>query len=163
MAPELLRGERADAASDVWAFGVILYEVAAGVRPFSGATGSKVRSAIMHDAPARFPPRISGPFSSVVERCLQKVPRQRYTHARDVRAALEALVTGAPAPAAESASRSTRRRIAVLPLQNMAEAEHQPLVDGFHEALITDLAGLRALRVIARSSVMRFRDREVTI
>ncbi len=58
MAPEALRGETADARSDVWALGVMLYEMAAGALPFQGKTGFDVSSAILRDSPAPLPARV---------------------------------------------------------------------------------------------------------
>ena len=52
LAPETLRGDPADARSDIWALGVVLYEMAAGKRPFEGRTGFELTSSILSDAPA---------------------------------------------------------------------------------------------------------------
>ena len=55
MAPELLRGQPADARSDIWALGVVLFEMVAGVRPFQGKTGFELSSAVLNQSPSPFP------------------------------------------------------------------------------------------------------------
>jgi len=103
MAPEQLRGQPADARSDVWALGVVLYEMAAGQRPFQGQTGFELSSAILSQAPPPLPPGPEGALpaelGAVVERCLEKEPAQRYQRSDEVRAALEAVQSGGPLPA----------------------------------------------------------------
>ena len=93
MAPEQLRGETANASSDIWALGVVLYEMASGVRPFRGKTGFELSSAIMSEKPSPLPPGPGGALptelQSVIDRCLEKEPERRYQSAGEVRAALE--------------------------------------------------------------------------
>jgi serine/threonine protein kinase/tetratricopeptide (TPR) repeat protein len=87
MAPEQIRGETIDARSDLFAFGIILYELATGRRPFAGATPADVSSAILRDVP---PPVLTlrsdlpRDLNRIVERCLEKDPRDRFQTARDV-------------------------------------------------------------------------------
>ncbi|MGH9859821.1 MAG: protein kinase domain-containing protein, partial [Candidatus Acidiferrales bacterium] len=98
MAPEQLRGQPADARSDIWSLGVVLHEMAAGVRPFAGRTGFELCSAILNQAPARLPAKTPLELRAVIERCLAKEPSQRYQRAGEVRAALEAIQSGAAIP-----------------------------------------------------------------
>ena len=100
MAPELLRGEPFDARSDVWSLGVLLYEMAAGAKPFAGTTGFEVSASILHQQPAPLPVRIPSSLQQIIRRCLSKDPRARYQHAGEIRSALEA---------AQSETEDTRR------------------------------------------------------
>jgi eukaryotic-like serine/threonine-protein kinase len=100
MAPEQLRGERADARSDVWALGVLLFEMTTGTRPFHGQTGFEMSSAILSQQAAPLPENTLSPLRAVISRCLEKDPQRRYQRAGEVRAALEAIQTGAVLPRA---------------------------------------------------------------
>jgi serine/threonine protein kinase len=188
MPPEQLRGEPADARSDVWALGVMLHEMASGERPFQGKTGFELSSAILNQPPSPLPPEVPPELRGVIERCLEKEPGRRYQRGGEVRAVLEAIQSGSAIPA-WTPPKPTRRwlvlaaslvvviaaavalgrfrgggaaprisSMAVLPLQNLSgDPEQEYFVEGTHEALITDLAKISALRVIARPSVMRYR------
>jgi len=92
MAPEQVRGEGVDARTDLFALGIILYELTAGRRPFEGATLSLVTSAILHDAPlpiAKIRPDVPEDLERIILRCLEKNPSVRYQAAADVRADLK--------------------------------------------------------------------------
>ncbi len=91
MAPEVLRGEGADYRSDLWALGVVLYEVACGHLPFNGRSVFEISAAILSELPAPLGPPVPPGLWSIIQRCLAKEPMQRYQRAGEVQAALEAV------------------------------------------------------------------------
>ena len=97
MAPEQLRGDTADARSDLWAFGVMLYEMCAGVRPFRGRSSFELSSNIINHPPTAFPPAVPPALRAIIERCLEKDPARRYQAAGEARAALQAVQVQATA------------------------------------------------------------------
>jgi eukaryotic-like serine/threonine-protein kinase len=114
-APEVFKGEPTDARSDIWALGVVLYEMTAGQRPFHGKTAYELSSHILHDQPRELPAAATPGLREVIERCLTKSQAERYQHAIEVRAALRALRSQTPTPAstikeAEEASARLRDR-----------------------------------------------------
>jgi predicted ATPase len=88
MAPEQVRGEAVDGRTDLFALGVLLYELATGRRPFEGSTPGVIFSAILRDAPASLSSvRRDAPsdLDRIVARCLEKQPQARFQRAVDVR------------------------------------------------------------------------------
>ena len=90
MAPELLRESPADARSDIWALGVLLYELASGRRPFAGDTPFELSSAILKDPVPELPARLSPALRAVILRCLERDPEARFQQASDVITSLDA-------------------------------------------------------------------------
>jgi serine/threonine-protein kinase len=118
LSPEVLRGDPADSRSDVWALGVLLYELASGRRPFTGTTGYELTSAILNSSPPPLPPHVPPALRTVIQRCLAKEPSQRYERAGEVRAALEAVSSDSAGAAAvptppEKAGAGQRRALLV--------------------------------------------------
>jgi serine/threonine-protein kinase len=205
LAPELLQGGIPDGRADIWALGIVLYELTTGHRPFGGATWFEVSSAILRDPTPALPSGVPAALRAVIIKCLEKDPARRYRRAGEVRAGLETALSAwsdranaAPPPAATAAKRrgGTRRNamlagiglvlltvgviafsplrrlllgtssapispvgsIAVLPLANLSgDPAQEFFADGMTEALIADLAKISSLKVISRTSVMRYR------
>jgi tetratricopeptide (TPR) repeat protein len=98
MSPEQLRAGVADARSDIWAAGAVLYEMATGQRAFEETVASALIDDIIHKAPAS--PRsvksdVSPKLEAVILKCLEKEPTKRYQSARELQNDLERLSTGA--------------------------------------------------------------------
>jgi serine/threonine protein kinase/Tol biopolymer transport system component len=99
MSPEQARGKPVDKRADVWAFGVVLYEILTGRQAFTGETITDVLASVVKERPAL--DRLPGRIRAIVERCLQKDPRQRWQAIGDVRVEIEALLADPRGVAAE--------------------------------------------------------------
>lgn len=87
VAPEVLQGKPADARTDIWSCGVLLFEVASGGRPFQGRTAFELSSAILRADPPALPSHLSQGFRGIISRCLLKEPQRRYQSVGEVEAA----------------------------------------------------------------------------
>jgi len=153
MSPEQAKGEEVDARSDIFSFGVVLYEMLSGRRAFSRNSSIETMSAILRDEPV--PLDAPANVSAIVTRCLRKSPTHRFETIGEVRAALEQAATK---PAEKQPS------IAVLPFVNMsADKENEYFSDGLAEEILNLLAKIPGLKVIARTSSFAFRGKEQDI
>ncbi len=107
MAPEQIEGKEADARSDIFAFGAVLYEMVAGKRPFSGKSQISMASSILESDPAPISgikPNTPAAFEHVVATCLQKNPEERYQSAQDIKLELQWIAADRSAPAVATAT-----------------------------------------------------------
>jgi len=154
MSPEQAQGRPADARSDVFSFGAVLYEMLTGKRAFGGGSMLETLSAVVHDEP----PPSDSPAWGVIKRCLAKQPQQRFQTMAEVRGALQQV------GAERSARQQTGPSIAVLPFANMSrDPEDEYFSDGLAEEIINLLAQLPGLKVIARTSAFAFKGKNEDI
>ena len=200
MSPEQVRGDELDARTDIYSFGLLLYEMSTGRQAFSGGTGGMIIEAVLtrSPVPARtLNPEIPSRLENIITKALHKDREQRYQSAADICADLQlareadsgsraAINISAPSPAADSGRfqsahraapdnstpqtgtmRATRPSkvidsIAVLPFENATlDPEHEYLSDGIAASLINTLATVPHLRVMAQSTVFRYKGRRV--
>jgi serine/threonine-protein kinase len=98
MSPEQLHGRRADARSDIYATGMVLYEIATGKHPFAGRTGAALTDAILNATPpppGRLQHHISSTLEQIILKCLQKEPENRYQSAKELLVVLRRLTVSA--------------------------------------------------------------------
>lgn len=113
MAPEQLRGEKADARSDIYAAGAVLYEMATGQRPFPETHGPLLTDAILHQAPlapSALNRRVSPALESIILKAMDKEPERRYQSARELVVDLERLTAPTPVVAAVPRPQPPARR-----------------------------------------------------
>jgi TolB-like protein/predicted Ser/Thr protein kinase len=206
MSPEQLCGREVDLRSDIFSFGIVLYEMVTGVHPFRKDSRMETASAIQKDVPSplsRYTEDAPELLQHIVRKMLTQDLDQRYQLVHEVRtdlAELTGLHSAASVPDVQAPARPrpfTRpvtfavagmiavagalawfihsqrdtgmdageiSSLAVLPLDNMTgDPEQQYFVDGMHEALITELSKIAALRVISRKSVRQYQDAEESI
>ncbi len=186
MSPEQARGVSADATSDIFSLGCVLYEMLAGRRAFGRSTPTDTLAAILKDDPppiAESGKSIPPDLDRIVARCLEKNPQQRFHSAHDLAFALRAvdspavartprrwlapslaalLLAGLAAGVYVVRSRPAVDSLAVLPFANASgDPSTEYLSDGITENLTNSLSQLAGLRVAARSLAFRHKGRGV--
>lgn len=190
MSPEQVRGEPAEAPSDIFSLGSVLYEMLAGRRAFDRETAAQRMTAILETEPpalAGSAKQIPADLQRVVMQCLAKDTRGRFQSAHDLSLALRAIqdaalptappfrrkrllavgIVSALALAGASlhwVNRTARtiESLAILPFANVgADPNQEYLSDGITEHLINSLSQLPGLRVTARSLAFRYKGPQV--
>jgi TolB-like protein/Tfp pilus assembly protein PilF len=153
MSPEQAQGRPADARSDVFSFGLVLYEMLSGSQAFAGNSAVETMAAIIREEP----PPLDAPakLAEIIARCLRKSPGARFQRVSEVRAALEQITV---------VSAGNNPSIAVLPFANISrDADDEYFSDGLAEEIINALVKIPGLKVIARTSAFAFKGQNTDI
>jgi serine/threonine protein kinase/tetratricopeptide (TPR) repeat protein len=194
MSPEQIRASVLDGRTDLFSFGIVLYEMATGRVPFLGSSAGVITEAILNRnpvPPTQINPNIPLTLQELIHRALEKDTNLRYQNAADMRAELQRLkrdiesgrstaydetqsglsTTGKRRTRTSSGQTTVFRpprvsktvgSLAVLPFENAGgDPEHEYLSDGITGSLINILARLPKLRVMAQSTVARYKGREI--
>lgn len=161
MAPEQMLGDTEDVRTDVYAFGVMLFEMATGRRPFDKPRMEALMFEVLNSAPPSvrvLRPDLPVEFDRLINGCLSKDRVLRPASIADVCEALRRMGEGGASRPTPAPGRDVIRSLAVLPLENVSKDPSQEyFADGMTEALISDLSRIKALRVISRTSAMKYK------
>jgi serine/threonine protein kinase/Tfp pilus assembly protein PilF len=202
MSPEQAQGIEVDQRSDIFSFGVVLYEMITSQLPFKGEHEAAIIYSIINETPeplARYKANVPEGLQRIVDKAMEKNRDERYQHVDEMMADLKYLKKRLETTTPIQERRKPKRlmkvpiyvyvsvtiliaililsklyffasrevpinSIAVLPFQNLsADPEQEYFSDGITEALISELSKIKALRVISRTSVMRFKKTEKSL
>jgi serine/threonine-protein kinase len=158
MSPEQAAGDReVDSRSDIYSLGCVLYELLAGEPPYTGPSAQAVMAKHFTDQVPRIRrlrPTVPPGVEQALLKALAKTPADRFASAAEMADAL----------AKPSASQPRAPSVAVLPFLNLsADPENEYFADGITEDVIAQLSQVRSLKVISRTSVMPFKNREQSL
>lgn len=164
MSPEQVRGENADHRSDLFSFGVVLFEMLAAEKPFQGDNEAALMHAIVYATPPSlksYDTETPAALQSVVDKMLEKEPDKRYKNVDDLLRDLKNIKKDIESGTMQSKTQSS---IAVLPFTNLsADPEQEYFCDGMAEEIINALTHVEDLRVVARTSCFAFKGHHADI
>ncbi|MCB0283231.1 MAG: protein kinase [Calditrichaeota bacterium] len=167
MSPEQTSGLDVDYLTDIWALGVVLFELFSGKLPFEGAYEQAVSYAILNEEPidaeqrlALAPPAVK----SIILECLTKDKNKRLKNLDQLISTLKSFTTPDTSKTETKTAIIEHKRVAVLPFTNISsEKDDEYFADGMTEELISTLSRIGELRIIARTSVMQYKGSQKNI
>jgi serine/threonine protein kinase/tetratricopeptide (TPR) repeat protein len=171
MSPEQLRCEPVGSTSDIFSFGIVIWEMLSGAHPFLRNSPVEIASAILNDALPSLPQSATQPqvpWNAILSKMLAKHPSARYATAQELLddfGNFSSVATFSFGPSGNGAALARLdSSIAVLPLVNLSGSPDTDYFgDGLAEELISMLMGVDGLRVAARTSSFRFRGTEIDV
>jgi serine/threonine protein kinase/Flp pilus assembly protein TadD len=167
MSPEQAKGDEVDHLSDIWSFGVVLYEMLTGQMPFKGEYDQAIIYSILNEEPnslMNIHNDIPARFENLVNKLLMKKREKRFQEINDVINELKNISEYWISDSLKNSVKDSRSSIAVLPFTNMsADLEQEFFCDGISEEIINSLAQLKNLRVIARTPVFSFKGNNLDV
>jgi len=175
MSPEQARGQLADARTDLFSLGTVLYQMATGILPFQGDTSAVIYEAILNRDP--LPAReanaaLPSELGRILDKALEKDRNLRYQTATDIKTDLTRLKRDlgsggrkrlAEGTESRNESKQSEKSIAVLYFENLSGIkEDEYFRDGITEDIITELSKIKGLNIFSRPTVLAYRDKRVT-
>ncbi len=157
MAPEQITGDALDARTDIFALGIVLYEIVTGRRPFSGTSTLEVLNSILTREPPQTGRADLATLEPILRRALQRWPQDRYASADAMAADLRPLVRAVNADVSAEMPEAPAARVVVLPFRLLRTDEEVAFLEGaLPDAITASLATIPSLSVRSNVAALKF-------
>jgi serine/threonine protein kinase/Tfp pilus assembly protein PilF len=167
MSPEQVQGVELDQRSDIFSFGVVLYEMITGQLPFKGEHEAAIIYSVINETPeplAGFKLNVPEELQRIIDKALEKNREMRYQNVDELRTDLTEIRKELDSLSIIPSSKKPQTSIAVLPFVNLsADPEQEYFCDGMAEEIINALTQVEGMRVVARTSAFAFKGKHEDI